>query len=517
MAIQRVEVKNPVGVNTSINSADLPPSVWSEVLNVGFKDGRSKKAQGYTSVFGTTPVNTLYLTQQVDSGLLYWYEMTPTHIYRTTGTTHDNLSKPATTYAATEESGWTSGVLNGVVYCNNLNNVPQILRKADATFIDLPNWTATNRATLMRSYKNYMVALGVNKAGTEYPVMVKWSAPADPGQVPSTWNEADPTNDAGENNLSGTGDAIVDGMKLRDSFIIYKSGSVHSMSYVGGTFVFSFRQLFDDIGLISKEAVAEFDGKHFVVGRGDVYVHNGVQKNSVIDGKMKDYLFSSIRDDASERTFVVPDYQNTSMWICYCSSDRNTLSLKGCNKALIWNWVEDTWSIRDLPNVRYATYGIVDPKLPNTWDSDAGSWDTDTTIWGERMYNPSKMKILMTSVETDKIYVVGNTSLFDTTSFNSVLGRTGISLGDDRGIKSVTSITPHVSGDGDMKIYVGASYIQDGPISWKGPYSYTIGSQYKADFKLSGRYLAVRFEVDSGANWVLNGYTLEVAPQGGLR
>ena len=105
MATQLVEIKNPVGVNTSLNSADLPPSVWSNVSNVSFKDGKSRKAQGYSQVFGTTPSDILYLTNNVDAGQLYWYEATPTKIYRTEGTSHIDISRPATPYAATESRG----------------------------------------------------------------------------------------------------------------------------------------------------------------------------------------------------------------------------------------------------------------------------------------------------------------------------------------------------------------------------------------------------------------------------
>ena len=517
MALQRVEVKNPVGVNTSVNAADLPPNKWSDVLNVSFKSGKARKAPGYSQVFGATPSDISHLVSNIDTGQLNWYEATNTKLYRTEGTVHTDLTRASGVYTGTEENGWSGGVLNNVVFFNNSADAPQILRRSDSLFIDLPNWPASTTCNILRSYKNYLVALGVTKSGTEYQTMVKWSSPADPGEVPFTWNEADPTNDAGENSLAGSGDAIVDGMKLRDSFIIYKGGSVHSMNYVGGTYIFSFRQIFDDIGAISKNSMAEFDGKHFVVGRGDVYVHNGVQKESVIDGEMKEYLFSTIREDASERTFVVPDYQSTEMWICYCSSERNDPLLKGCDRALVWNWKEKTWSIREVPNIRYATFGIVDPKESDAWDDAIGAWDTDSVIWGERNYNPSKLKILMTSVENDKVYVVGNTSVYDGQLFKSILERTDISLDDDRGLKTITSLTPHVSGSGSMNLWVGSAYVQNGAISWKGPFAYTIGSQYKIDFRLVGRYLSLRFEVDSGANWALNGYTLEVAPQGGVR
>lgn len=518
MANQRIEFKNPVGMVTDRNSADLPMNAWSSVLNVSFRDGQSRKALGYSKIFGTTPVDTSFLISNIESNQLYWYECTPTKIYRTEGSSHVDLTRASGPYTATEETGWTGTTLNAVVVLNNPNDKPQALRRSDAKFLDLPNWPANTTCRVMRSYKNYLIALNVTKSGTEYPTLVKWSSPADPGEVPSSWNEADPTNDAGENPLSSSGDSILDGRKLRDSFIIYKEQSVHSMNYIGGTFVFGFRQLFDDIGIMSTHCVAEFYGKHFVLGKGDVYVHNGVEKKSVISGKTKDMLFANIRNDAYQRCFVVPDYNSNEMWICYPSnSSGQPPSEKGCDKAFVWNWAEDTWSQRELPKVRYATFGIVDPKVSDGWDSAVGPWNTDEVSWGEQNYNPSKTKILMTSVINDKIYVVGDESSFDGAVYKSLLEKRDIYLGDDRGMKVVTSITPHVSGRGTLQVYVGHSNIQNAPIEWRGPFDYNIGSQYKIDCRVVGRYSAIRFEATNDTSWALNGFTMEYAPLGGNR
>lgn len=517
MANQRVEFKNPSGMITDVNPADLPQNVWSSVLNASFRDGKSRKSLGYSKVFGSSPADVLFLIDNIESNQMYWYEATPTALYRTEGSTHTNLTRSVGgPYSATEETGWTGTILNAVVIMNNPNDKPQALRRADATFIDLPNWPANTTCKMIRSYKNYLIALNVIKSGAEYPTMVKWSSPADPGQVPSTWNEADPTNDAGETSLTSSGDAILEGRKLRDSFIIYKERSVHSMNYIGGTFVFGFRQLFDDIGIMSQHCVAEFDGKHFVVGKGDVYVHNGVEKKSVITGKVKDLLFSNIRNDAFQRCFVVPDYGNTEMWVCYPSNSSSKTN-KGCDMAFVWNWSEETWSLRQLPDIRYATFGIVDPKLSDSWNDAVGNWQTDSVAWGETNYNPSKTKVLMTSAINNKVYVVGDEASFDGVLYQTTLVKSDIYLGDDRGLKVLTSVTPHVNGKGSLQIYVGSTNIQNAPVKWEGPYEYTIGSQYKIDCRTVGRYAAIRVQSTSESDWELNGFTMEFAPLGGNR
>ena len=516
MGTQRIEVKNPVGVNKSLDAADLPNNVWSNVMNVSFKNGKASKAAGYQTVFGTTPANILHLAPAIESGSLYWYEATYDKIYRTDGTLHLDMSRTTGgAYTALDDMGWTHANLNTVLVLNNSYNAPQSRLFGATSFTDLPYWPAATTCKVMRSYKNYLIALNTTVSGTNYPTTVKWSSPADPGQVPFTWDVTDATNDAGENYLADTAGAIIDGHKLRDSFIIYKEDAVYSMNYIGGVYVFAFRQLFDDIGVLSKECVAEFDAKHFVVGQGDVYVHNGVQKSSVISQVMREYLFSSIKTSAYKNTFVVPDYSNTEMWVCFCSNDNNLD--QECDMAIVWNWTDNNWSIRQLPHIRYATYGIVDPQEPDFWDASVGTWDTDSLPWGESNYNPSKLKILMTSVSNDKVYFVGNTTVFDNVPFISTLEREGLSFTDDRGMKFVSSVTPHVSGSGSMQVYVGSQYVQDGPVTWRGPFPYVFGSQYKIDCRVTGRYVAIKFVTESLSTWSLNGYTFEFEPLAGRR
>lgn len=515
MANQRVEFKMPMGINRALNPADLPKNVWSNGINVRFRDGKASKAQGYSQVFNLLPGDVLSLQPYFSLGIPYWIAGTATKLYRTEGGPAVDVSRTVGgDYNASVTSPWNGGILNQVIILNNGVDVPQAYLPSANNFEDLANWPANTTAKIVRPFKNYLIALNITKVAGEFPHTVKWSSPADPGQVPFTWDETDPTNDAGENSLADTGGSIVDGRKLRDSFIIYKEDSVYSMRYVGGVFVFAFQQLFDDIGILSTNCVAEFDGKHFVVGQGDVYVHNGVQKQSVIEGAMKDYLFATIKNTGLRRVFVVPDYANSEMWVCYPSTSATN---DQCDRALVWNWRDSTWTIRELPNVFSGTYGVVNPQDPDYWDADTGEWNSDTTAWSDGAYNPAKMKVIFTSVMDDKIYLIGDTSLFDTDTFTSFLEKTDIYLNDDSNMKVITSVTPHATGSGIMSIYLGHSPIMGGPITWVGPFQYTIGEQFKVDCRIVGRHMGIKFEVGSSGEWNLNGFTLEYAPLSGVR
>lgn len=519
--LQRQEIKNPVGILKDPNPSDIPLNAWTDGRNVRFKAGKVSKTSGHETVFGGMPGDRkpLYAMPYLTENTPFWFFGFGDRIFRTSGFSWQDVTRnngAPVNYSASTTYSWNGGFSSGVAIMNNGLDVPQAMRPQDTYFKDLEHWPANYRARVVRPFKNYLIALNITKDSVQQPTVVKWSSPADPGNVPFTWDVTDPTNDAGEAPLADTAGALVDGKKLRDQFILYKEDSVYSMRYVGGTYIFAFQQLFDDVGMLSPNCVAEFDGKHFVVGQGDVYVHNGVQKNSVIDKKMKDYLFQGIKSGGIRSVFVVPDYSNTEMWICFQSTGA-TADLAQADRAVIWNWQEDTWTIRDLPNVFYGTYGVVDPREEENWDSDARAWDTDTTVWGSSTYNPAKTKMLLISYEDKAAYVIGETSLFNREVFKSRIEKTDIYNGDDLRMKNVTSITPHIRGDGTCDVYVGASDLQDSPVEWNGPYKYNIGKDHKIDCRVIGRYVGVRFEFESRGSWDLNGYTIEYTPQGGKR
>lgn len=519
MDLQRVEVKNPTGILTDPNPSDVSVGSWTFGNNVKFRNGKATQSDGYSGVLGTPPEPLLQIMPFLSQNTPFWIGASATKLRITTGTGiwTDYTRTTGGAYAATQTNNWNGGFLAGVAILNNPTDIPQSLLPTANNFTNLPNWPATYRAKIIRPFKNYLIALNLTINSVVYPTTVKWSSPADPGQVPFTWNPADPTNDAGENPLADTPGAIVDGKKLRDSFIIYKEDSVYSMRYIGGAFVFQFQQLFDDIGMIAPNCAAEFDGKHFVVGRGDVYVHNGVQKSSVIDGKMKDFLFDAIKNQNIQSTFVVPDYNNTEMWICFAQSTGAT-STGFCDKAIIWNWVEDKWTIRDIPEIITAAIGVVDPQSPDNWDSDPLGWDTDATVWGSQTYNPSKSKIVLNSNVDNKLYVVGESNTFDGASFTSYLEKSDIYMDDDLKIKSFNSLTPHMRGNsGTVSFWIGTSMLQDNPVEWNGPYQFRVGIDHHISFRHFGRYVGVRMEASSDQSWVLNGYTLEFTPTSGKR
>ena len=335
-------------------------------------------------------------------------------------------------------------------------------------------WLAKGHTcAVIRTYKDYVVALDVTKSGTQNERLVKWSTSGLPGAVPTTWDETDATEDAGEVELAQTIGACIDGLTLRDLFIIYKEDSTWGMQYIGGDAIFRFYQLYDTLNILTRRCVKEFEGKHFVVSSGDVVVHDGVSPPvSIIDRRRRDELFNNIDSDNYTLTFVVPNYSTQEMWVCYPEDGESS-----CTKAMVWNWRENSWGTRDLPNAFHIGYGVVnDSGEILFWDDDSDTWDNDTTAWNQKTFNPSDKSMVMAATS---IYLVDDTNQFAGTSFEASLERTGLFFEDPETIKRVNALWLRTTGSGTLTIAVGYQMNPDDSVTWSSAQTLTIGRDRK--------------------------------------
>ena len=227
----------------------------------------------------------------------------------------------------------------------------------------------------IRAFRSFLVALNIKRGGVDYPRLVKWSTEAGLQDIPSSWNETTSTVDAGEYELADTKGDILDGLQLRDTFMIYKEDATYSMSYVGTPFIFSFRQLSPTIGAISKNCVAEFDGGHAIFGKGNFYINDGQRLKPILPQKLKEYVFTTIDGGQIEKCFVAADYGRTEILFCYTSDGALTLEP---DEAVVWNYITNTFTIREIPDTAHMGYGNVGN--PTTSDAAPSSATVVTAL-----------------------------------------------------------------------------------------------------------------------------------------
>jgi len=502
------QVGSPQGMAKDINPTALPNEVFSHTENVRFENGAAKKILGHDSVF-TAPAVAPYFLLNITGATNYWYYGGSAKIYRTDGTNNVDVTRASGGDYQTNLTGtgnWVGSVFNGLpLLCNGVDD-PQIFDTSSTKFIDLTNWPASTTCKSIRPFGNYLIALNMTESGNDLQNKVRWSDAST--TIPSTW-VAGATNDAGSNTIGDEGDIIVDGFSLNKSFIIYKEKSTWLVNYIGGNLVFSFQKLFNDTGILSRNCVVEFDGKHFVVTEGDLIVHNGVSKQSVATNLVKRTLFGELDSTNYRNIFVVHNKQKDEIWVCY-----PTIGSTYCNKALIWNYTSKSFSFRELPNILHIATGIVNPGVAGSpvWSGQSQSWISYNTTenWGQRNYNPTETSILMAGTTDTKFYRGDHGFNFDGNNFNMILERKGLTLdGNTNTVKQVRKVTPRFTGTGSCEIFVGSSMSPNGTYTYNTQQSVNPNSQNKVDARSTGKYIAIKFQNTTGTTFELNGYDLE--------
>lgn len=517
-----VEIKqfDQTGLISDQPARSLPINAVTSVTNAGFKDGKITKLLGYSSVYGTptvAPYHTQHaVTADGDPWVIYsgladvytYYANTHTRITRATVTTFTASSTTSfVAYGATAENVWTSNILGGVAILNNGVDVPQFTTNATTRLQSLTAWPSTWTCASLRTFREFLIAMDMTESATNYPQKLRWSHPADPGSLPSTWDETDTTKDAGFKAFSETPGILIDSLPMGSVNVVYKSDSAYAMQYIGGQFVFSFNKLFDS-GAIGRNAIGEIDGSHIVIGNDDIYMHRGSNPQSLLYKRLRNEIFDSIDSAYRHRSRVVVDRNRYQVWFLLPTMGTGWLTV-----AWIWNWKDNTWSKMAIPDVSSASAGgEVDSS--QAWDSDALTWDSDNTFWNNTRAVTSQ--VLLGSAANTKLYQMNYGNQFDGANFTSEIQRTGIDFGDANSIKVIRKLRPHFNGmtvGTNVTISVGSQEYPDGAVTWTDK-TYTVGTDKEIWPLVRGRYLAWKASMSANDAMELESLEMDVIKNG---
>lgn len=485
---------------------NLPDGVFSNSRNVRFRDDSAEKCKGNAAVFGSLSATAIWANSIGDGTTSYWLYGNEAVLYATDGTAHAQVS--TSSYNAPQNLGYTGGEFHGFQILNDTVLVPQRWAPGLLNLVrDLDNWPANTFCKVIRPFGNFLVAMRITQDGVYNPRLLRWSDAAAFGALPPSWDYTDPTNQAGITELGHSEDYIVDGKALRDSFIVYKQSSTFLMTPVGGLDVFAFRELFTESGLLTEDCVAAFAQNHFAVSDHDVVVHDGSSMQSIADKRTRRAIFNSINTQRFERCFVVPNRRERQIYLCVPESGNDFPNI-----AWVWSIPDNTWHVQELGgNISTGKEGIV-IGAELTIDGLPGTIDDLPGLIDEYSFTPFARRLVLWSGLTKKALQQDSGETFDGTTMSCSLERSNIGLTRDVGsIKRVKRIFPKVIGTaGDtFNVYVGARSTIDSAVTYQGPFAFTVGTSYKIDCRVSGRYISLRFETSVENSWRIGGFDVE--------
>lgn len=522
MTIMVVDDLGAIGVLADVQAHRIPPNAWSDAINMRFEHGEAKRVPGYSQI-ATVDGQGMWAIPFQTATQIYWIIPSKAAIYVWDGSAVTDITRTAGSYAGTLLNLWNGGLFAGVAVLNNGIDVPQYwvdtLSNADA----LPNWDTEWRANVVRVFGNQLIAMGMTERGTYYPTKYRWSDIAEPGSLPD-WDVL-PTNQAGSDFLEETPGAIVDAEPLRDLLMVYKEDASFLLQYVGGQFVVANRMILKTRGALTQRCAKEFYGKHFVASDGDIFVHDGQQAISVCDGSVRRKIFDDMDSDTYTLSYVAPHYSRAEMWFCYPSTGNYWP-----NKAAVWNFIDSTWSFRDLPNASHIAFGVLPTNVQPVIDDLTEVIDSYTYSFDQRTYNPSDRQLVMVQPNTDALYpaislfpaddlypsdgttlfnLLENTWEYNGAAVNAKLIRRGIKLEKGDGVFMMRALYPRGQG-GALSIRVGTQDSPDSTVIWKTPVSFTPGgSQDKVNVRATSRYFALEVTFPTSEPGMLYGLDID--------
>lgn len=214
--------------------------------------------------------------------------------------------------------------------------------------------------------ERFLVALG---AGGN-PRLVQW---ADQEST-TTWTPSS-TNQAGDFELQTSG-TIMTGRRMRGGTLIWTDTDLHSMSYIGTPYVYSFDRVGSFCGAAGPNAVAALDSEAFWMGTNGFFTYNGIVKPIPCD--VQDYVFSDINRVQAAKIYAGVNTAFGEVWWFYPSANSTEN-----DRYVIYNYREGHWNIGNLSRTAWTGSGVFSNPLATTpdgfiYDQENG-WTADGT------------------------------------------------------------------------------------------------------------------------------------------
>jgi hypothetical protein len=407
------------------------------------------------------------------------------------------------------------------------------------------------RANLIKSYRDILIAGDLRIIDTSdgstirrLPGLIRTSNIAAPGSLPTNWNPfSSGANTADEIQLSSTG-IVRDMVPLQNSMVIYTDRSIHTLNLTGNSFSpFSVVNITENYGATTLDSVIEFDGRHLVVGNNDIYLFGGHPGSiqSLAEDKVRDFFFSDLNGGYLEQIYIFRNIAKDEIWIQYPSGTSET-----CDKSLIYNYRNQTWTVRQMSNMisgfagRVSDVDLLDAGTASTTTFAATVSGATTSVAGAAVASTLNGGISVTRdfdatrryplfIDTEHVYY-GEAdfefSLHEGGTYESYVVRTEMPMTPEFDVEQMNSLALWTTryGPSNIPLYI---YVQthnnpsgDDIVVDNYQHEFTIGTDYKVDVRQTGRFFDYKITdtdmngVGTGLEWSLSGMQARIGKRG---
>jgi hypothetical protein len=515
------------GINSDMEPWELPPEFITQGINFRVRNGAMAPFSGSVLAVDAMPGNQeagWLLNVLVASGN-YWFAGTRSSLMATDGNPWIDVSSRDYGLIVDEQYRWSGCMLGHYLVVANPSVYPEywVTAIVQGAMLPLPfrpgeSWEDVGLLCgVMRSHKNFLIALNL-KGSEDSPGGYRISTAAETDGLPFTWDESDRSGIAIRAQIGSDSGEILDGLTLRDNFIIYSEDAINIITFnPNSEFYWTRRELSTTKGLLGLNCVVDIEGKHYFITRdADIVVFDGIHVQSILYNRLAKRLLANLNQDVSRSSFVVVNHRMKEVWFCVPELE-STIP----NVGYVYNYVDSTWSIRDLPDTLvFSDYGTL-PILPEggNQDDEIGIWDFTHSQWANIEYAWGAEKRYVTEyvlsglTSDGEIRLIDPGGTIDETGFNTEIIRTDYPLEGHPTNNTITRIYPQASGDA-FSFEIGSQQLAGGPVSWNPAIVFHPGEDRKIDSRVTGELMCWRLKSIDKNRFTLSGMTIEYVPAG---
>lgn len=231
-----------------------------------------------------------------------------------------------------------------------------------------------SRLTITSDRDRHVVHFGtettIGDTSTQDPMFIRFSDQEN-------YNVYEPTsvNTAGTFRLD-TGNRIVAAVSGKDYNLILTDQAAYTMQFVGPPFTFSIRQVGSNCGCIGQHSVVYADGKVFWMGSGGgFFVFDGTVK--LLPSLVEDFVFTTtgsnvgVNYSSNEIIFAAHNSLfNEIIWLYPSGTPLGNPAVQN-NRSVVYNYVENVWSVMTLSRSTYADASTYDVPYATEYNSTA--------------------------------------------------------------------------------------------------------------------------------------------------
>ena len=213
------------------------------------------------------------------------------------------------------------------------------------------------------SNERHLIAIG---SYTD-PRRVSWSDREDNTNWTSTAR-----NTAGDLQIPTGGRALY-AVKWQNDIIIFTDVGINRLYYVGSPFVYGIQDAGVNCKAISPRAIASSGGFLSWIGENSFFTFDG--KLRELKSDVHDYIFDNIRVENQENTFGTHNIDFNEIWWFFPVGDDYQSTP---NKYVIWNYLDNVWSIGSMDRSCWVDQGVFD--YPLACDSSGNVYEHDKRV-----------------------------------------------------------------------------------------------------------------------------------------